>query len=239
MSIRKCPNCGLPVGNLSVCPACGKQVKEEPENSESKESYKGKVKTLLNIGNVRLGIWDVLFLIVCNISVVLVIVNVAVGGMYWSPYPVLALNLIYFISFALASKSFKKFLTRYRNAVFILNALAAIFRLAALAFSGQSVAWLFDYFVPVNLIVACITLTSIAAARNVSMRSVLFSFVILFPQSAVQFILALLKVTAESKLALVLICIAFGLNLVSIINFIIIYLAKYRNRVFETFRLWE
>lgn len=239
MSIRKCPNCGLPIGNLNVCPACGKEVMEDSENMDCKAEYKGKVKTLLNIGNVRLGVWDVLFLIVCNLSVVLVIVNVAVGGFYWSPYPVLALNLIYFISFALASKSFKKFLTRYRNAVFVLNALAAIFRLAALAFKGQSVLWLYDYFVPVNIIVACITLTGIAAAQNVSMRSVLFSFVILFPQSAVQFILALCGVTAESKLALVLICVAFGLNLVSIINFIIIYLAKYRNRVFETFRLWE
>lgn len=238
MSIKKCPNCGLPVGNLSVCPACGKEV-AEGENPNRDEGYKRKVKTLLNIGNVRLGVWDVLFLIVCNISVVLLIVNVAAGGYYWSPYPVLALNVVYFIAFACASKSFKKFLTRYRNAVFILNALAAVFRLAALAFEGQTALWLFDYFVPVNLIVACITLTGIAAAESVSMRSVLFSFIILFPQSAVQFILALCKITAGSRLALVLICVAFGLNLVSIINFVIIYIAKYRNRVFEAFRLWE
>ena len=233
MSIRKCPRCGLPIGNLETCPMCGAQ---EGERKPEKEQVRVGAERPFH---VSLGVWEILFLVLCNLNMILLVLNVAIGGNYWSVYCVMGTTAAYFLAFACASGSAKRFLTRFRNAVFVLDLAAALLMLGSLAFDGADCRWLYDYFVPCDLIAACLVFLCMTAHKSVSLRSVLLSLVTLFPHALVGLVLALCGVTAHGRVALVLACVAFGCDLVSILDLVVIYLVKYRNAVVETFRLWE
>ena len=74
---------------------------------------------------------------------------------------------------------------------------------------------------------------------DISVRNVLFSMLFLFTQSTTQFILMLCGVNATERIPAILVSVAFGVNLISLIDIVFLYLLKFRDRISETFRLWE
>lgn len=242
MSIKKCPHCGIPVANYSVCPMCGKRVEDNDAQSAEGKTVNSKNlidKCILRVGNIKFGIWDLLFILICNLSFILVLINVLIGGKGWCQYPVFGLFSGYFIAFACGAGNIRRFLTRYRNAVVFLNFVAGIFDIVYRFIDSTAMGWAFDYFIPVNLISACIVILFLLLHPNISVRSVLFSLIILLVQSIIQLILRLCGVTAHEHIPCILVTIAFGVNLLSVINLVFIYFIKYRNCVEETFRFWE
>ncbi len=195
----------------------------------------------VTFNNIKMTPWEVAFILICNIAFVLTLVNILVGGACWCHYPVLALFVCYFFAFACASKSLKRFLTRYRNAVFITNIIAGIYNIIYNAMTqGSNLNWALDYFVPINLIVACTVMLMMMLIPNVSIRNVMFSAIILLVQSIIQFLLFAFNLTGNSgRVSVILISVAFGVNLITVINYVFIYFIKCRNVVFDKFRLWE
>lgn len=237
MPMKKCPDCGLPVGDyFKTCPKCGATVGDGADAVEGGTRAKSAAS---KTGNMRLGVWDLLFLLLCNISFVLIMVNVFTGASCWCHYPVLGLFALCFFAFACAAKTAKRFLTRFRNAVFILNFVAGAFGLVLRAADGDSASWAFDYFIPCSLMLGCIVMLLLTLHPGIPVRNVLFSLALLFLQSTVQFIFMLVGLSAAERISKILIAVAFGVNLLSLIDLAFLYFIKFRNKVTETFRLWE
>lgn len=243
MSIRKCPKCGLPVGNFySACPKCGAAIVEKGSERSAEESMrtrKERAKKLLQIGNIRIGAWELAFILVCNVAIVLVLVNAILGGVPWCHYPVYALFVAYFLAFACVSGNIRRFLTRYRNGILVTNFIAGVFQLVYRAIGCGGMEWAFDYFIPINLIAGCTIILLLLLHPDIRVRSVLFSIAILFVQNFIQLLLMAFGITADGRVSVILVTVAFGINLISLIDLIFIYLVKCRNQVVETFRFWE
>lgn len=258
MSIRKCPNCGLPIAGLTVCPGCGYnagaeaprrdfgsgQFRQESPQRVQAEEVREKAKAYAEKTKVHLTVWDILFLILCNVSIVLIVVNASIGGIFWSPYAVLGLIATYFFAFSCASKTWRRFLTRFRNMILVLNLATILFELIALAFSAaerQFATEFLSLFIPCATLLASCAILCFLASKDVPVRSVLLSLVLLLPCVLIQLIFSYVPIpyTSGLKVYTVLIWTAFGVTLVSIVNLVIIYFVKYRDKVVETFRFWE
>lgn len=243
MAMKKCPNCGLPVAGMQVCPVCGTRIPYGNEQKSGDTQFfsgaKQKAKSAMPNEKIRLGAWDVAFIILCNVSLVCSLINLIMGGICWCHYPVCLSFSAYFIAFACASGSLKKFLTRYRNAVLVLNIIYGLFNLVCNAAGQGNLSWAFDYFIPVNLLVANTVILCLIPCQSVPGRNITITAVMLLSQSVLQFVLMAIGLTAIDKLPRILVSCAFGVNLITSINLIFLYFVKYRNVVVEKFRLWE
>lgn len=262
MSLRKCPRCGLPVAGMRICPNCGTDVDAHYNSayrsngnanntnnttnfngfnvSNDNSDQKNAKRSAIIFHQLRMTPWEVAFILICNMAFALTLINVLMGGPCWCHYPVLIMFVTYFFSFACASGSLKKFLTRYRNAVFITNIIAGIYNVIYNSLSVENVNWVLDYFVPINLIVACTVMLSLLFVPTISMRNVLFSTLILMLQSIIQFILMVAGVTGHSgRVSHILISVAFGVNVMTVLNIAFLYVIKAKNMVVDQFRLWE
>lgn len=242
MSIRKCPSCGLPVAGLSVCPVCGRRLDPEPEarpKSDGPEQFFSDGESVKKA--VRPTGWDMAFIIICNLSFVAILVNAIVGGPCWCHYPVFGMFSLFFILFSCFSGSFRRFLTRYRNSVLFLNLLAGIFQIVCNAAYPEQGGfnWAFDYFIPINILVACIVELSVMPFKKVLMRNIIFSVFMFLGQSIIQFCLMLFGVTASEYIPRILVISAFGVNLITALNLVFLYFIKYRDMAIEKFRFWE
>lgn len=225
MQMNRCPNCGHIISDdYEYCTECGAKIPK---------------RETVKVGNLRFTFWDIAFIFICNLSFVLIIVNVIIGGQCWCLYPVLGMFTAYFIAFSCAARSAKKFLTRYRNTVIFLNFIAGAFALICNSLNAGNTEWIFSYFIPINIIVACTVMLFMLLNRNVYMRNVLLSILMLFVQSLTQFILMLAHVTANGHVPQILVSIAFGMNVISVVNLVFLYLIRYKNHVVDKFRLWE
>jgi len=242
MPIRKCPNCGLPVANLNVCPMCGASLSgnaaEKPQKEVAEKEESG-VKSVIHLGSYRLSVWDFIFITICNLSIILIIINVIVGGVVWCHYPVFTLFSVYFLAFACAAKSVRRFIVRYRNAVVILNLLYGLFGFIFRMSTEISFSWTYDYFIPCNLICANIVLLSMCFVKAVPIRNILFSVVLILPQSILQFIFMLTDLTAIGRVPQILASIAFAINILTVGNLVFLYFIKYKNTIEDRLRLWE
>ena len=240
MPIKKCNECGLPVADLyTVCPRCGARIDGEVPAADGRAADACRPARRFFSGDLRIGAWEMLFVVACNLAVVLITVNAVLGGPAWCHYPVCAAFFGYFIVFVCASGNVKRFLTRYRNAVLITNFIAAMFSIVYKAAGIGLMDWAFDYFIPANIIAGCICLLLLPLNRKINVRGVVLSLSMLFVQSAAALALMLCGVTAAGRVPSALTAVAFGINGISLIDLIFIYFVKFRNRVADTFRLWE
>lgn len=235
--MKKCPKCGMPVGGLSVCPSCGADCSQT--NTQYVPQEVASFANTFSKTKVRLSVWEVLFIIVCNIAVVLALVNSIMGGQVWCGIPVMAIYTVYFFAFASTSGSAKRFLARYRNAVLVLNIVSALFNAVNLINKENYFGWAFNYFIPCNLLLACLVMLCLLPCKDVPVRNVLLSSVLLLPQSVIQFVVMLCGWTATEQLPRILCSCAFGVNFLTTVNLAFLYFNKYRNVIVEKFRLWE
>lgn len=244
MSLRRCRNCGLPIGGLSVCPSCGAKADDESKSDKRANAFDGNaeinfVAKKFRIGALSLSAWDIAFIILCNVSLVAVLVNAVTGGNAWCAYPVIGAFTVYFFSFACSSKTAGRFLTRYRNAVLFMNFACGVFGLVFSASNSVDMSWTFDYFIPVDIFVACNVILCLIPTKKVPMRNILISSALFMIQSVVQLILMLSGVTATGQVARILVYSAFGVNALTTINLAFFYFIKYRNAIVEKFKFWE
>lgn len=236
--IKNCPNCGLPLPPyITECPACGGKTHFQDSPTET---LNNTVKSsFLKKHNIKMGAWDIALIMVCNVAFILTILNVILGGTCWFYYPVVVLFAGYCLSFTAASKNIKRFVTRYRNSVIIINLIITICNfIVSLIYKSVNI-WAFEYFIPSNLLIANTVMIVLLFFSDTSIFKVMFSVFTFSFQSFILFVLLLVGILGLSQISRILIILAFGINFISCINLILIYFFKYRNKILDDFKLWE
>lgn len=243
MSIKKCPNCGLPVAGLEICPVCGTRVNAKTSGAcNASNESRGQELTEEQkraFSKIRLSAWDICFIAVCNVAVVLALINVILGGVCWCGAPIFAIFTAFFIAFAIGSGSVKKFLTRYRNAVLLLNLIAGLLFAAYRICGKTDFDWSFDYFIPINILIACTVMLVLLSFKSIQVKTIAISSCIILSESILQFFVMVFGIAATSEVSRILAACAFGVNFLTAINLAFLYFIKYRNVIGDKFRFWE
>lgn len=236
--IKNCPNCGLPLPPyVSVCPACGMETHFQDKPGEKLD---GALKSaFLKKHNIRLGGWDIALILICNISFIMMILNLILGGVCWFYYPVVVLFSGYCLSFSAASGNIKRFVTRYRNSIIIINLIITICNLMVSVIDKSPNIWAYEYFIPSNLLLANTVMLTLLFFSDTSIFKVMFSVFTFSFQSFILFVLLLVGVLGLSQISRILIILAFGINFISCVNLVLLYFFKYRNKILDDFKLWE
>lgn len=217
----------------------------QPRYSAQKKKEKAPFE--IKFGIFRITFWDLALLLVCNLSFLSIIINAVIGGFCWCPFVTLALFLGYYIASISASKDVKKFIKRYRTAVFFLNLISGIFSIAVRALKQPQMDWATDYFIPLNLIVTSILFLLLLFNKNMPMRSVVFSTSLLVPQSFTLLVFMIICQLVPSgwlgigldKVPQVLIILAFAINVLILVNILVLYIFKVKNKAVEKIRWWN
>ena len=247
--MKNCPNCGKLLEDDAVRCACGThqfedaysvasvaeltEVSRPGENKETRDEK--EIKRIEREERYQLTPWNVIFVFICNLSATLVVIDVLTKGIPWSYFVVPALIFGYFVVFALSSRSAKKFFSRYRNGVLILNTVCGI-----LCFILQDKEKLANnYFIPCNLIIAGIIFMLLLCSKEISSKTVFISMLLLTWQSFVQFFLLMFRITDTPTISIILISLAFLLNLNGSISTFVLFAKKFRRKKSEKFCWWE
>lgn len=217
----------------------------QPQKKEEKKE--GKPPFEIRFGIFRITLWDLALLLVCNLSFLAIILNAVIGGYAWCPFVVLSLFLAYYIVQISTAKEVKKFLKRYRTAVFFLNLFSGIFSIVLRALKQPQMNWATDYFIPINLILAGVVFLLLLINKNMPMRRVVFSTSLLIPQSLILLILMIICNLVPggwlgigvSKAPRVFIILAFATNVLSLANLLVLYIFKVKNKAVEKIRWWN
>ena len=220
-------------------------LNHQPQGFEKKKEQKAPFE--FQFGIFRLTLWDLALLLVWNLSILSVVINAVIGGFAWCPFVTLALFLGYYIAVLISVKDAKKFIKKYRTTVFMLNFLSGIFSIVLRAIGQKQMDWATDYFIPINLILTSLFFLLLLINKNMPMRSVVFSTCLLLPQSFTLLILATICYFTPNgwlgigleKAPQVLIILAFAINLLTIVNILVLYFFKVKNKALEKIRWWK
>ena len=232
MVIKNCPKCGLPVNGMVTCPLCGTVV----NGGTSREKAE---KHLTKLKNTRITKWEIALIIILNLSFIAVAVNLIIGSPSWFQYPVISMLALYFISFTVALKTVNKFITRYRNTVLAIDLMLALSTVFANILNKTAYVFAFEYFIPVNLMLANLAMLVILIFFDVPIHRILVAASTFAAQSFILFVLMLFGQFGAEILPRTLIIVSFGINILTVINLAIIYAIKFRNQIFDGIHFWE
>lgn len=232
--MKICPKCGRVADEDAVRCFCGTDLSSiRKEEARTSSAHTG-VNMKITVGHYTLTIWDIVFILLCNLSFVLIIVDLLTGaGTPWSPYIVLGLYTVYFLAFACTAGSVKRFYSRYRNAVLLLNLIGGIFGLIL-----KDMRWVNNYFIPCNGILAATAFLLMLFHKDISAKHVFWSTLLLLMENGIQFILFLCKVIGQTQVSKILIILALCLNLMILVNLAFLYFTRFRTHV-ERNRWWK
>lgn len=231
--MKICPKCGRVADEDAVRCFCGTDLgsirKEETKTSASGSGINMKI----TVGHYTLTLWDIAFILLCNLSFVLIVVDLLTGKGAWCPYIILTLYTVYFLAFACTAGSVKRFHTRYRNAVLLLNLLGGIFGLIS-----HDMRWINNYFIPCNSMLAAVAFLLMLFHKDISAKHVFWSTLLLLVENGIQFILFLCGVVGQTQVSKIFIVLALCLNLMIFVNLAFLYVTKFRTHV-ERNRWWK
>ena len=192
-------------------------------------------KRPLRFGEVNLTWQDFLFIVIANLSVVLVIINAVVAHTgFWCHYPILAMFYGYVIACAALSGSAKRFLSKFRIGVFSINLILMAASLIHYFASGKNPAALFAYewVLPLILTATLLVMFGTMFFKTVTLLNLLLSITLMLPHVTGIFITALINPDDMfSEVALVLSIANFALYLMVIVNLAFLYFVKVRNKI--------
>lgn len=229
---------------MKICPKCGRLAEDDAvrcfcgtdlgsiRKEKAKTSASG-VNKRINVGHYSLTVWDIAFILLCNLSFVLIVVDLLTGKGAWCPYIILGLYCVYFLSFAFTADSVKQFHGRYRNAVLVLNLLAGIFGLAV-----NNMRWMNNYFIPCNSILAAVAFLLLLFHKDISAKHIFWSTLFLLLENGIQFFLFLGGYVGQTQVSKIFIILSLCLNLMLFVNMAFLYFTKFRSQV-ERNRWWK
>lgn len=194
-------------------------------------------KRSLKIGEVRLTWREFLFIAIANASVILIIINAIFHKTgFWCHYPILGMFYSYTVVYAALSGTVKKFLSKFRLGVFILNfvLIGASLIHYYVGENKQSDLFLYNWVLPVILILTLCVIFSTMFFKSVSLLNVLLSSVLMLPQATALFVTALLSHGPDKMFpnaSFVLTVITFALHIFVIVNLAFLYFVKVKNKL--------
>lgn len=152
-------------------------------------------KRPLRLGEVNLSWQDFIFIVIANLSVVLVIINALLANTgFWCHYPILVLFYGYVITCAALSGTAKKFLSKFRIGVFSLNLILTAASLIHYFVSGKSYALIaYEWVLPIILTLTLIVMFGTMFFKTVTLLNLLLSTTLMLPQVTALFITALIS----------------------------------------------
>ena len=192
-------------------------------------------KRPLRLGEVNLTWQDFLFIVIANLSVVMVIINALLAHTgFWCHYPILALFYGYVIACAALSGSAKKFLSKFRIGIFSINLILMAASLVHYFASGKNPSALiaYEWVLPIILTITLIVMFGTMFFKTVTLLNLLLSITLMLPHVTGIFITALINPDGMfGEAALVLSIVNFALYLMVIINLAFLYFVKVRNKI--------
>lgn len=232
---------------MKICPKCGRVADEDAvrcfcgtdlgsiKREETKTSSAGSgVNMKITVGHYTLSVWEIVFILLCNLAFVLIVVDLLTGPGAWCPYIVLGMYTVYFLAFACTAGNIKRFHARYRNAVILLNLIGGIFGLVL----KNDMLWVNNYFIPCNSIIAATAFLLMLFHKDIYAKHVFWSSLLLLVETGIQFILFLFDVIGQTQVSKILIILALCLNLMILVNLAFLYFTKFRTHV-ERNRWWK
>lgn len=192
-------------------------------------------KRPLRFGEVNLTWQDFLFIVIANLSVILVIVNALLAHTgFWCHYPILFMFYGYVIACASLSGSAKKFLSKFRIGVFSINLILMAASLVHYFASGKNPSALiaYEWVLPIILTITLIVMFGTMFFKTVTLLNLLLSITLMLPHVTGIFITALINPDGMfGEASLVLSIVNFALYLMVIINLAFLYFVKVRNKI--------
>ncbi|MGN0819622.1 MAG: hypothetical protein ACI4M6_04390 [Christensenellaceae bacterium] len=229
MSVKRCQKCNSIIPDGDVCPCCSANVHEE----EITGSYLKDLPKHSSLVNVC-------FLMAINVSFVLLMINAVTGKTLWAPYPIMVLLGLCALVNALCSKSIKKFVSKLRNGLFILQFVAWIVG-AVLIISKRNntqLDWIFSYFTPLSSVAMILFIMVVTFLGKIDLKSVIGSLVLYLFVTAVPLLyLLFIKISQitpmpdlafPDQLAVIIMTSAFGVTFLSLVDIGYIYLTNYK-----------
>lgn len=193
-------------------------------------------KRPLRLGEVNLSWQDFMFIVIANLSVVLVIINALLASTgFWCHYPILVLFYGYVIACAGLSGSAKKFLSKFRIGVFSLNLILTAASLIHYFVSDNSSALIaYEWVLPIILTVTLLVMFGTMFFKTVTLLNLLLSTTLMLPQVTALFITALIS-HGDGKIfstaAFILTVVNFALYIMVIVNLSFLYFVKVKNKI--------
>ncbi len=192
-------------------------------------------KRPLRLGEVNLSWQDFIFIVIANLSVILVIINALLASTgFWCHYPILVMFYGYVIACAGLSGSAKKFLSKFRIGVFSLNMILIIASLLHYYASGKNHSALiaYEWVLPIILTVTLLVMFGTMFFRTVTLLNLLLSTTLMLPQVTALFITALINPDGMfNTAAFILSIVNFALYIMVIVNLAFLYFVKVRNKI--------
>lgn len=189
----------------------------------------------LKLGNIRLSWTDFIFIIIFNISIVLVLINAILNHTgFWCHYPIFILLYSYVIFVASITGIAKKFLARIRNGLFIVNLLFTITSVIYFIASDYNPRALIaiEWILPIILTATLITMLVTLFFESVSLLNILVAASFMLPQAGALFVVTIINPTLStnepmySNLTFILSIVNFALYVLVIINVSFLYFVK-------------
>ena len=195
----------------------------------------------LKLGNIRISWTDFIFIIIFNISIVLVLINAILNHTgFWCHYPIFIMLYSYVIFIASIVKTAKKFLARMRNGLFIVNSLFTITSVVHFIASGFNPNALvpIEWILPIILTITLVTMLVTLFFESVSLLNVLVAASFMLPQAGALFVAAIINPIIEnqpiySDLTFILSIVNFALYVLVIINVSFFYFIKVKKTINE------
>lgn len=193
----------------------------------------------LKLGNIRISWTDFIFIIIFNISIVLVLINAILHNTgFWCQYPIFIMLYSYVIFVASIAGKAKKFLARIRNGLFIINALFSVTSIVYFISSNKNPHALIaiEWILPIILTATLITMLVTLFFESVSLLNILVAASFMLPQAAALFIVAIINPTIANKplysdLSFILSIVNFALYVLVIINVSFFYFIKVKKTI--------
>ena len=192
-------------------------------------------KRPLRLGDVSLSWQDFLFILIINLSIVSIIINALLASTgFWCHYPILTMFYGYAIACAGLSGSAKKFLSKFRLGIFILNLILIAASLIHYYASGKNPVALiaYEWVLPIILTVTLFVMFATMFFKTVTLLNLLLSTTLMLPQVTALFITVLINPDGMfSKASFILSIVNFALYIMVIANLSFLYFIKVKNKL--------
>lgn len=193
----------------------------------------------LKLGNVRLSWTDFVFIIICNISIILILINAILHHTgFWCHYPIFIMLYSYVIFIASIAGQAKKFLSRLRNGLLIVNLLFSLTSLIYFIADDFNPDALFpiEWIIPIILTVTLIIKLCSLFSGSVTLLNIITAAFFMLPQATILFVVAIINpllINGEamySDFSFIISIVNFALYVMVIINLTFLYFIKVKNK---------
>ena len=194
----------------------------------------------LKLGNIRLSWTDFVFIIICNISLLLILINAILHHTgFWCQYPIFIMLYSYVIFIASIAGQAKKFLSRLRNGLLIVNllfSLTSLIYFLADDFNPNAlipIEWIIPIILSVTLIVKLCSLFF----GSVTLLNIITAAAFMLPQATILFIVAIINPLLTngeamySDFSFIISIVNFALYVMVIVNLAFLYVIKVKNKI--------